>query len=110
MATKKDVLEPYSSILEAPSHDFGGFGAYFCRELLHNPLDSEDHPIPNIRLWKFKSSSRSMDISIVNIIELILHFNESMLAMSVTLVKIQSEFNIIGCTPLDSTGLHTRSL
>ena len=82
MATKNGVLEPSSSILEASSHDFGGFGAYFCKEFLHNLLDSEDHPIPNILLLKFKISSRGMDVSISNIIELILNFNESMLAMS----------------------------
>ena len=81
MATKNDVLEPSSSILEAPSHDFGGFGTYFCREFLHNLLDSEDQPIPNIFLLKFKISSRGMDVSISNIVELILNFNKSMLAM-----------------------------
>ena len=101
MATKNDVLEPSSSILEAPSHDFGGFGAYFCREFWHNLLDSEDHPIPNMFLLKFKISARGIDASISNIVELILNFNKNMLAMSI---------QMIGCTPLDSTGLHTSSL
>ncbi len=42
-----------------------------------------------------------IDASISNIVELILNFNKSMLAMSI---------QMIGCTPLDSTGLHTSSL
>ena len=71
MATKNGVLEPSSSILEASSHDFGGFGAYFCREFLHNLLDSGDHPIPNMFLLKFKISSRGIDASMSNIVELI---------------------------------------
>ena len=32
------------------------------------------------------------------------------LGASSTLVKIQNQFNVIGCTPLDSTGFRTRSL